>query len=305
MPYVTVIGAANVDISAKSYASIKPRDSNPGSILRSAGGVGRNIAENLARLSVDVKLIAAVGDDAHGEALLTQAKAAGIDVDYCYIDKEAATSTYIAILDANGEMHVGLMGDSAQLTMAHIQAQADLIAGSEIILVDSNLDRGINAKIMEQFQGKALYVDPISETKALRIRDFVGQFHTIKMNRQEAAVLAGFAITDDASLKKAGDYFLNRGTKRVIISLGEAGIYYKTQTEEIKQAAQPVTVKNATGAGDALMAAVIYCSLEGKAAAYTADFAQAMARLALMSETTVSGRISIEEVERQMKGWQE
>ena len=304
MPYVTVIGAAHVDIIAKSYAPIKAKDSNPGRISRSPGGVGRNIAENLARLGVAVKLIAAVGDDDSGKELFTHLQAVGIDISHCYTDKAAPTSMYIATLDANGEMYVGLMGDSSKLTMAHIAACTPVIAGAEIVFLDANLDAQMNAQIMAQFRGKNLYVDTISETKAMRIQPFLGCFHTIKMNRQEAARLAGFAIADDKSLEEAGDYFLKQGTKRVIISLGNQGLYYKTQAlaRGIKRDVRPVTVKNATGAGDSLMAAVVYCSLNGKDDDYTIDFAQEMARITLMSETTVSEEISIHAIERQMKG---
>ena len=302
MSYVTVIGAATMDISAKSKAAINAQDSNPGCISLSPGGVGRNIAENLARLSVDVKLIAALGGDAFAAEVLKGAKAAGIDMAYCYIDKEAATSSYVAILDDKGEMHAAVMASSSQLTMEHIQKYAAIIEQSQIILLDANLDEEINAHILDQFKGKDMYVDTISKAKAQRIRDFVGQFHTIKMNRLEASFLSGIEITGDKGLEKASEHFLNQGTQRVVISLGEEGLYYRSQTETLKRPARPVAVKNATGAGDALMAAVIYCSLEGKSAAYTVDFAQAMARLALMSEKTVSEQINVREIERQMKG---
>ena len=303
MSYVTVIGAAVMDISAKSKAPIKPGDSNPGCILRSAGGVGRNIAENLARLSVDVKLIAALGDDAAGGKLLDASQAAGIDMAYCVIDRGAATSTYIAILDANGDMNVAVMEYSAKLTMEHIQKHRDMIAGSEIILLDANLDPEMNAGILDQFPGKAMYIDPISKTKAEWMKHLVGRFHTMKMNQFEASTLAGFAVTKDReSLEKAGDYFLKQGLQRAIISLGEGGLYYHTAEEKILRPARPVSIQNATGAGDAVMAAVIYCSRMGKSADYTVDFAQAMARLTLLSDGAVSSQISIAAVERCMKG---
>ena len=302
MSYVTVIGAATVDISGKSFASIKPRDSNPGSISRSAGGVGRNIAENLARLGVDVKLIAALGGDMFGREVLNQAKAVGIDMDHCYIDEKASTSIYVAVLDANGEMHVAVMESACHLTKDHIQKQADLIKKSKIILLDANLEEEINASILDAFPGKDMYIDPISITKSKKIQHIVGRFHTIKMNQLEAAALTGIEIKDEESLKRAGEYFMNRGTQRVIISLGEGGIYYRSPTEEIRRRAHPLTPKSATGAGDALMAAVVYCSLMEKSAHYAVEFAQAMARLTLMSEKTVSDKISAAEIERQMKG---
>ena len=59
--YVLGVGAANVDIHGRSKKSIVMHDSNPGHMNTSAGGVTRNVCENLSRLGVSVKLISAVG----------------------------------------------------------------------------------------------------------------------------------------------------------------------------------------------------------------------------------------------------
>ena len=45
---VCVIGGANADIIATSFKAFVPGDSNPGTVRLTAGGVGRNIAHNLA-----------------------------------------------------------------------------------------------------------------------------------------------------------------------------------------------------------------------------------------------------------------
>ncbi|MEI8181049.1 PfkB family carbohydrate kinase, partial [Aestuariivirga sp.] len=66
MPRVIVIGGANVDIKGRSRGSFVAGTSNPGEVTVSAGGVGRNIAENLARLGISVSLVTALGQDANG-----------------------------------------------------------------------------------------------------------------------------------------------------------------------------------------------------------------------------------------------
>ena len=58
--YVTIVGGANLDITGAPFAALIDRDSNPGLVTAAPGGVGRNIAENLARLGVPVKLLTAV-----------------------------------------------------------------------------------------------------------------------------------------------------------------------------------------------------------------------------------------------------
>jgi len=296
MSYITVIGAANMDIIAKPFCPIIPHDSNPSRITTSHGGVGRNIAENLARLGANVKLVAAVGNDGFGKELMEGCRAVGINTDYCYMRKDAATPTYLAVLDEQGEMYVAAVDISCTLPIEHIQAHADTIAGSRIVFMDTNLEQEMLEHLLDIFKHNDLYVDPISATEAQKVKHLVGKFHTIKMNRLEAEALTDMSISTNAELQKAGNYFLEQGTQRIVISLGAEGLYYRTNCQEIRLRPEPLIPKNATGAGDALMAGIAYCSLHGKSDAYTANFAQAMAQIALMSEQTVSPNMSLNEV---------
>ena len=61
--YVAVAGAVNVDIGGRSAGPLVGRDSNPGTVTVSMGGVGRNIAHNLRMLGVKVSLLTALGED--------------------------------------------------------------------------------------------------------------------------------------------------------------------------------------------------------------------------------------------------
>ena len=69
-PAAVVVGGANMDIKARSAAPVVAATSNPGHVVRSPGGVGRNVAENLARLGTPTTLVAAVGADALGDELV-------------------------------------------------------------------------------------------------------------------------------------------------------------------------------------------------------------------------------------------
>ena len=53
-PYVVVVGAVNIDIAGMPFRRLVSKDSNPGTVHMSLGGVGRNIAHNLALLDVEV-----------------------------------------------------------------------------------------------------------------------------------------------------------------------------------------------------------------------------------------------------------
>ena len=78
--FVLGIGGANIDVHGKSRVPVVMRDSNPGHLRTSAGGVTRNVMENLSRLGLRTKLISAVGADLYGEMVLRSSAAAGIDI---------------------------------------------------------------------------------------------------------------------------------------------------------------------------------------------------------------------------------
>ena len=101
--YVTVIGAANIDIGGTPYSPLIPADSNPGEISINYGGVGRNIAHNLAKLGVPVKLITAIGGDVLGTDMLSHCESLGMDVSNVLRIPDCTSSMYLYINSAEGE----------------------------------------------------------------------------------------------------------------------------------------------------------------------------------------------------------
>ena len=125
--FVLGIGAANMDVHGKSRAPIVMRDSNPGHLRTSAGGVTRNVLENLSRLGVRTRLISAVGADLYGEMVLRSSAAAGIDISGVVTVPGAASSCYISVLDQRGDMLVAMsdMGILESVTPELVRSQAE------------------------------------------------------------------------------------------------------------------------------------------------------------------------------------
>ena len=78
--YVVVIGGLNLDIAGLCGQIYREKDSNIGTVELSAGGVGHNIAQNLAKLGVPVELITVYGDDHFGRILEEECKKDGISL---------------------------------------------------------------------------------------------------------------------------------------------------------------------------------------------------------------------------------
>ena len=96
--YAVVVGGVNVDIGGRSYAKLVAADSNPGRVSISLGGVGRNIAHNMALMGLDVKLLTAMGDDIYGSRIAASCTELGIDASHALRVPDCATSTYLSLI---------------------------------------------------------------------------------------------------------------------------------------------------------------------------------------------------------------
>ena len=107
-PYIAVVGGVNIDIGGRSDAPLVAGDSNPGRIRSSLGGVGRNIAHNLALLGAKVKLITALGADDGAKRVEASCADLGIDLTDSLYVPDGATSTYLFLADSNGDMALAM-----------------------------------------------------------------------------------------------------------------------------------------------------------------------------------------------------
>ncbi|MBQ2310273.1 MAG: kinase, partial [Erysipelotrichales bacterium] len=103
MGKICVIGGANVDILGSSVKPVVPGDSNIGHITYSFGGVGRNIAENLALLGHAPVFVSVFGNDPIGEDMYRYCQAVGMDLSYS-VKTDQVSSTYLAVLDDKNDM---------------------------------------------------------------------------------------------------------------------------------------------------------------------------------------------------------
>jgi len=295
-PYVCVIGGSNIDIEGYPNQNLLLRDSNPGVVKTSLGGVGRNVAENLARLGIQTKFLSVVGDDTHGKRVLDHAKAIGLDMDNALIVDEP-TSTYLCVLDENREMHVGIacMDILQRLDIAYIQKHEDIIKNAAFCVVDTNLPE-ILTYIVTHFD-VPFVLDTVSAAKAARAKKLLKHFHTIKPNKLEAEVLSGITINKLKDLQEAGRYFIDQSVQHCFITMGAEGVYYKTKHSEGIITAPKIDMVSATGAGDAFVAGLVYGLYQEKESEDQVKFAIGASRMAIRSADTINPDISSLSVE--------
>ncbi|MBS5879884.1 MAG: MarR family transcriptional regulator [Clostridium sp.] len=296
-PYIVGVGAANADIHGRSRAAVNLKDSNPGTMRVSVGGVTRNILENAARLGLDARLVSAVGGDVFGRLILARSAAAGMDVSNVLVLPDAASSTYMTVLEPSGEMLVAVsdMSILAQLPEAYLAERAPLLRGAAAIACDPSLPEGTILRLLALAGETPVFVDPVSTAYARKLLPHVGRFHTVKPNRMELSILAELDAVEDAALKPAIARLLEKGCRRVYVTLGPEGCCYGDASGLFLRAKlRPIArMENATGAGDAFTAATIYGHVHALPPEETLNLALAAGSVAIRSAETVSPEMSI------------
>ena len=300
--YITVIGGANVDIIGSPYKNLRMKDSNPGKTTISLGGVGRNIGENLVRLGIETQLITAIGKDIYGKLIIEESQKIGLNIGESLMLKNENTSTYLAILDKNGDMELAIssMGIIEKMDIAFIESKREIIENSAFCIVDTNIPFEVLEYLVRNFNVD-FFLDTVSTTKAMKVKNILSYFHTIKPNKLEAEILSGIKIRNMVDLKKAANYFVNKGINRVFITLGEDGVYYFDGEIEKYIDAPDIEVVNATGAGDAFMAALAYSYINNLDIENTIKFAIATSIFTLKNEYTINPNLSVENINNRMK----
>ena len=292
-PSVVVIGGANLDVKARSSRAAVPATSNPGTGSMAAGGVGRNIAENLARLGTRTHLVAAIGADGLGDQVLAATSGAGVHVEH--VRRSArATGTYTAVLDADGELVVAVadMAATDELSPEQVNAARDLIASAALVVLDGNLSAETLGFALDlaAASGTRVVLEPVSVPKATALAQLVSTerpVYAITPNRDELAALTGLPTRTARQAEKAARSLHDRGVELVWVRLGAEGSLVSTRQGRTRTAAVPAEVCDVTGAGDAMLAGFCHALLGGADIYDAAAYGHAAAALTIASPHTV------------------
>ncbi len=298
-----VIGGATIDICGYAKNDLIRLNSNPGKINVTAGGVGRNVAENLARLGVQTKLITAFGRDEFGKQARAECEQAGIDVEHVKLLDGFASSMYVALHDNRGQMALAISHMEAveAIDAAFIKECAPAIENAAVVVLDTNLRQETLEYILTHFENTDFFVDPVSVSKAERIKPYLSYCYAIKPNKLETEVLAGQKVSAASDLGKVAEYFMRLGVRKTYLSLGSEGVFYHDENASGHLPARETTIISDTGAGDAFMAGLIYSHLNGYNISESSKFATAAACVTLNCEQTVNPNISVEKIKEKMQ----
>lgn len=290
---ILVIGGVNIDIYGRAddaeRATFSLADSYPGTVHIHAGGVARNIAENLGRLGLKAGFIGCFGQDEYTGLLTASLQDANVDIS---LSKQSAIANdiYLGLFAADGQMiyAVNQMRCVTEIDIAFLSRHLAVLQQAKTLVVDGNLDTKALYYIAEHKGNALLAADMVSTSKAIRFAGILPAIDIVKCTAAEAASLTD--LPEDAPPDALCDALQDKGIGTILLSLGAEGFILANRAQDrlwIKPA-QTGEISNSSGAGDGLLAGYIYGIETGMDSCKAGYFARDLAALSLASEGAVN-----------------
>jgi pseudouridine kinase len=259
---VILIGGAHIDIAGVPEHKLRSGEKNYGSVSFSAGGVALNVARNLSRLGIESTLLSLTCDDANSQIIIDECAQYNIDISESIQLKGYATPNYLYIVDFDGDTHLGIsdMKLYEMITPEFLKTKLDLINSHRVCFIDANLSHDSLEFLLKNITIPTM-VDPVSVDHCKKLKDIIHLAHTIKPNEKELEALCDITPDSSENLLKAKNHFIHKGVHNVFFSLGERGLYYGDAAMQNHLVHKVGNVINTNGAGDAMMAALVYGKL--------------------------------------------
>jgi len=218
------------------------------------GGKGSNQAIAAARLNGEVNFITKVGKDSHADMAFSLYKDAGVNVDCIIQDPILSTGVAGIMIDENGNNAINVFaGAAAHLQNEDIDKNIEVMKKSKIFLTQMETpDLTTVYALKKAKDNDCLTILNPAPARKINENDFqLLDFFT--PNETEAEFYLNKKIETDEDIKNAANFFLHRGVKNIIITLGEKGSYFANKNEEyfIDALKLKNEVVDTTGAGDA------------------------------------------------------
>ncbi|KAG6556246.1 hypothetical protein Mapa_002187 [Marchantia paleacea] len=326
-----VIGGMVLDIQATPVShDIQPGTTTPGEVCYVRGGVGRNIAECMAKLDTEPFLISVVGDDLAGNLLIEHWRSHGLPVNGIRVCVGTSTPVISAVFDRTGELTAAVADTRAvedYLTVEWILKFTGEFQSASVVLIDANLDPPV-IKLACKLASNAdvpVWFEPVSVAKSVRATDCLSAIAYISPNEAELVAMANaLHPTHFSSQKRRGSMYLvttgdrmsrnnafaviykmkdcirkllHAGVKYVVLTVGSVGAVWCSMDPAgeiscLHYPALQASVVKLSGAGDSLVAGTL-AALSNNITTFRAlAYGMAAAKLTVESDMNVAQTLS-------------
>jgi pseudouridine kinase len=248
---IICIGAALVDELFHAKDEILMATTSNATVTKTAGGVARNIAHQLALLEVPVQLISVFGNDSDGAWLQQVCSNAGVKLDASII-VHSLSGKYTGILNPDGSLFTAFLTNAAVnlITPQHLQDQQALLQSASCIMADANVSADTVEWLLlfSKQTGIPFIIEPVSVPPASKLANIdLNGLYMVTPNEDELPVMCRKAVP---STRRQVDELLERGVQHIWLHNGQHGSSIISNEKTISLHASLVEVVDCTGAGD-------------------------------------------------------
>ena len=268
---IVVIGSVFVDIKGFPDDVYSPTGRNAGRVETVHGGVGRNVAEDIANVELRPVFVSMVDDSAQGEEVLRKLRNHKVNTDYV-ISTPDGMGIWLAVFDNTGDLAGSISKRPEMSPMIELLDQKgdEIFRDADSIVVEIDMDKEIIKKVLSfaQKYEKRVYAVVANMSIASLRRDFLQSIDCFVCNVQEAGILfaADFEDLSPEELEaEMVERLQNARIPSMVVTMGSRGaIYADIEGNCGFCAPNTVRVRDTTGAGDAFCAGVAIGLTYGK-----------------------------------------
>lgn len=304
-PKIVVLGSFVVDLMSRTpHLPARGETVFGGPFKLGPGGKGSNQGVAAHKAGADVTMVTKLGRDDFARIALDSFRGAGMKTDYVFFDDEHETGAALIMVEngtAENEIVVSI-GACNFITDDEVESLRKEIKNSRLLLtqLETNLSAVYKAIDMANEYGVMVVLNtapvrPIAE-------EIYKKVDILTPNETEASILSGIEVKNMEGAQKAAEFFVEKGVKSVVITLGSNGVYIKSKEYEGHVPAFKLdNVVDTTGAGDAFNGGFATALAEGRSIRDAAIFGNAVAGISVTRVGTAPAMPTRQEVEEFLK----
>ena len=294
---IVVIGAVFVDIKGYPESNFIPTGRNAGRVETVHGGVGRNVAEDIANCELRPTFVSLVDQTGAGADVIKKLRNHKVNTDYIWTTRDGM-GTWVAVFDNDGDVFASISKRPNLLPIVDILDKHgdEIFAKADSIVCEIDIDKEIVKRVfaLAKKHGKKVYSVVGNMSIALERRDFLKSIDCFVCNIQEAGLL----FFDDYSDRTAAEMVEIISRKVIaaqipsmIVTMGGNGaVYASMDGDKGFCPARRVEVKDTTGAGDSFCAGVAIGLTYGKSLAEACEIGSHLAASVIATTESVCPR---------------
>ena len=294
---IVVIGAVFVDVKGYPEANFIPNGRNAGRVEHVHGGVGRNVAEDIANCELRPTFVSLVDESGDGADVIRKLNNHKVNTDYIWKTRDGM-GTWLSVFDNDGDVADSISKRPNLLTIADILDKHgdEIFAEADSIICEIDIDKEIVKRVfrLAKKHDKKVFSVVGNMSIALERRDFMKSIDCFVCNIQEAGLL----FFDDYSGKTPEDMVEILSEKVIaaqissmIVTMGGKGaVYADIHGDKGWCPARNVEVKDTTGAGDSFCAGVSIGLTYGKCLREACEIGSMLAASVIVTTESVCPR---------------